>query len=411
MRRFVAATGRIIAHRLLIPVVLALFLLVYIGIAFFTDEALAVMLPVVGRNPIALGLLALSALNALCLMVEELKHYCDVRRFAPGQPPAVDDSSCRESLAVSGRMDVVDTVRILTAEGYRVSVEEGTVVARCGMRLLVPRLLWRLALALLFSGVLLSLTTRRSLRLPVIEGEVLQAAGMAPRSVERINFEDAPGSWFLQHRLAIVVSGVDGQKKSYGIYPPGRIDGCFVYPRYLAIAPLLRISAPGPGGESEGYRLIMLYPPGREDEIALEGGYRLKLVILQREGMPDPVAAGRFDLHVKVFRGDLLLGEGELPFGSRIEAGGLSVALLGARRFVVTDLVRDNGVLCIWGACIAALLSVVIYLPVRVLWPRREMAFSNIGQGEMRAYCFAEGSRRRHESLFLDLMDKICRNR
>jgi len=411
MRRFVAATGRIIAHRLLIPGVLALFLLLYIGIAFFTDEALAAMLPMVGRNPLAIGLLALSALNALCLMGADLQSYRPVRRRSTGQPSAADDRSGRESLAVSGQLDTTETVRILTSEGYRVSAESDSIVARRGWSLLVSRLLLHLALVLLFSGVLLSLTTRRSLRLPVIEGEALQAADMAPRTVERIHFEEAPGSWFLQHRLAIVVSGVDGQKKSYGIYPPGRIDGRFLYPRYLAIAPLLRISAPGPGGESEGFRLIMLYPPGREDEIPLEGGYRLKLVIPPQEGLPDPVVAGRFDLHVRVFRGDLLLGEGDLPFGGRMEAGGVSVALLDARRFVVTDLVRDNGVICIWGALLAALLSVVIYLPVRCVWPRREMVFSATGQGGVRACSFAEGKKRRHESLFHDLLDKMSRNR
>jgi hypothetical protein len=180
-----------------------------------------------------------------------------------------------------------------------VTVREGFVNARRGPGLFIPRLLWRLTVVLLFAGVALSLSSRRSLRAPVIEGEALQIPGTPPRNVERITLEDVPGHWFLKRRLTISLLTPDGGRDIYGIYPPCISGNSFLYPRYLAVAPLLRIRVPESAESSTDYRLIMIYPPGREDEIELAGDYRLKLVIRQRAGMADPFVSGRFDLHAE----------------------------------------------------------------------------------------------------------------
>lgn len=410
MKRTLLALISLLSHRLLSPAVCALFLLLYIGIAFFTDETLVTMVQLIGHNPLALGLLALVAINALLRMIAGIRRWRIARKVAAGLLPADCGLMGRESIAVAGLLDIDETARILRAEGYRVAVRESFVAARRGWSLLCPRLLWRLAVCLLFAGVVLSLSSRQSQRVPVIEGEVLELAGTAPRTVERITLEDAPGHWFLQRRLAITMAAPDGGRDSYGIYPPGILGNSFLYPRYLAVAPLLRITEPGIG-VSEGFQLIMLYPPGREDMVALSGEYRLKLAILPREGVADPFVSGRFDLHVRLLKGDQLLSEGDVPFGGRFESNGLSVELLDARRYVVTDFVRDYGVLCIWMACAAALLAVTLYLPLRLIWPRREMWFSSDGQGGVSAWCSSEGRTRQNEALFYDLLDKICRNR
>lgn len=396
MRSMRAAVLSLLSQRLLLPVVCALFLLFYIGIAFFTDEALITLVQLVRHNPLALGLLALVALNALFRMV------------ADGLLPA--GTGHASSLAVIGRLDADETARILAAEGYRVTVRKGSVSARRGVSLFIPRLLWRLTIFLLFIGVALSLSSRRSLRVPVIEGEPLQIPGAAPRSVERITLEDASGQLFLHRRLKISLLAPDGQRDIFGIYPPGLLDTSFLYPRYLAMAPMLQITTPGSVGASEGYRLIMLYPPGREDEIKLADYYRLKLVIPQREGMDDPFVSGRFDLHVKLLKGDQLLSEGAIPFGGRFEANGFSVALLDARRYVVTDFVCDYGVFCIWMASVALLMAIILYLPLRWIWPYREMWLAVDGQDAVSAWCRSEGRTRRHEALFHDLLDRICRD-
>ena len=406
MKRMLA----LLSHRLLLPAVCALFLLLYIALAFFTDEALITLVQLVGHNPLALGMLLLVAVNALLRMVADLRSWRAAGKAAAGRLSADIDSDFHETIAVVGRLDTDETARILTAEGYRVTVREGFVNARRGLGLFIPRLLWRLTVVLLFAGVALSLSSRLSLRAPVIEGETVQIPGAPPHSVERIALEDAPGHWFLKRRLTISLLASDGGRDIYGIYPPGISGSSFLYPRYLAVAPLLRIRAPESVELSTNYRLLMIYPPGREDEIALAGDYRLRLVIPQRAGMADPFVSGRFDLHVRLLKGGQLVSEGEIPFGGRFESNGLSVELLDARRYVVTDFVRDYGVPCIWMALSAALLAACLYLPLRLIWPRREMRFSADGEGVVSAWSSSEGCTRRHEALFHDLLDRICRD-
>lgn len=409
MKRVLATAVSIMSHRLLLPTVCVLFLFLYIAVAFFTDEALVTLIQLIGHNPLALVLLALVAMNALLGLIADIRSWRIAGKAAAGLHSAGTESNSYETLAVSGRLDTDETARILSAEGYQVTVREGFVAARRGWSLLLPRMLWRLTICLLFVGVALSLSLRQSQRVPLIEGEALQIPGIPTRTVERITLEDVPGHWFLQRRLAITLAGADGQRDNYGIYPPGLLGPGFLYPRYLAVAPLLRITEPGIG-VSEGYQLIMLYPPGREDVVALSGDYRLKLVILTREGMADPFASGRFDLHVRLLKGDQLLFEGDVPFGGRFESSGFAVELLDASRYVVTDFVNDYGVLCIWMACVAALLAVTLYLPLRFLWPHRFMFFS-IDSEKMQIVsgCSSEGKSRQNKALYYDLLDKICR--
>lgn len=398
------------SHRLLLPVVCALFLTLYIAIAFFTDEALVTLVQLVGHNPLALGLLALVVINASFRMAGDLRSYLTSRQAVAGAAPAAVEGVFAQSLAVSGQLDTDEVGRILGGEGYRVTVRDGSIAAVRGVSLICPRLLWRLALLLLFAGVALSLSTRTSLRMPVIEGEPLQVGGVAQFTVARIALEDTPGHWFLQRRLTVGLADGEGRQSAFGIYPPGMVGDSFLYPRYLGVAPLLRLNAPGVTEPFEGYQLIMLYPPGREDKVELINGYHAQFVILQRDGMPDPFVSGRYDLHVKLLKGDQLIAEGDIPFGGRFEADGFSVELLGSTRFVVTDLVRDYGVLFIWLASAVALLAFMLYLPLRCLCPRRVMLFFAYSEGRIVACCSSEGKRHRHEALFHDMLDRLCRN-
>lgn len=409
MKQMVAPVLSLLSHRLLPPAVCALFLMLYVVVAFFTDDALIMLVQLVGHNPLALGLLALVAINALIRLALDIRNWQLSKKWDV-EPPAADSGGRgHDTVTVTGWLDVGETARILAAEGYRVTVREGFVSARRGVSLLIPRLLWRLTVFLLFIGVAVSLSSRSSQRIPVIEGEPLQAPGAPPRTVERITLEETPGHWFLQRRLTITLLSPDGARDVCGIYPPGRLGTGFLYPRYLALAPLLRITEPGIG-MSDGFRLIMLYPPGREDEVALAGDYRLKLVIPVRDAATDPFVSGRFDLHVKLLKGDQLLSEGDIPYGGRFEADGFSVALLDARRYVVTDFVNDYGVLCIWTACVMLCAAMILYLPLRWIWPLRQIQFAADGEGGVCARSRSEGRTRRHEGLFHDLLDRISRD-
>lgn len=411
MTRILSLIKTALYHRLLLPVVCLIFLILYIGIAFITDESLVTLVQLVGHNPFALGLLVLVAINSSLRMTDDVRNYRIARQGVAGAFPAAVEGVCDQSLIVNGRLDAADVGRILGKEGYVVTMRDGFVAGVQGISLICPRLLWRLAALLLFAGVALSLSTRHSLRIPVIEGEPLQIEGAAPRSVERIALEDAPGRWFLQRRLAITLADAGGARGTFGIYPPGIVGDRFLYPRYLGVAPLLRLTAPGVTEPFEGYQLILLYPPGREDKVELINGYRAQFVIPQNDGMPDPFVSGRYDLHVKVLKEDLVVAEGDIPFGGRFEANGFSIALLGSARFVVTDFVRDYGVFCIWLASAVALAAFLLYLPLRLFWPRRVMLFAVDAESErIAADCSSEGRRRQHEALFHDLLDKICRN-
>ncbi|MGB9081284.1 MAG: hypothetical protein WCD00_08290, partial [Desulfuromonadaceae bacterium] len=127
MKRVLIAFTSLLSHRLLSPAVCALFLLFYIGVAFVNDEALVTMVQLVGHNPLALGLLALVAMNALFSMIADIRDWRIAGKVAAGPFPAVSDSMRHESITVVGRLDVDETARILSAEGYRVTVREGFV--------------------------------------------------------------------------------------------------------------------------------------------------------------------------------------------------------------------------------------------------------------------------------------------
>lgn len=411
MKRTLTAIVALLSHRLVLPAVCVLFLLCYIGVTFFTDEALVTLLRLIGQNPLALGLLALVAVNALLGMVTDIRVWIAARKLSDGRSHVDIGVMGHETIMVAGRLDTEETARILRIGGYRVTIREGFVSASRGISLLAPRLLWRLTVCLLFAGMALSLLSRQSQRIPVIEGEVLDLAGMPERTVERITLEDVPGHWFLQRKLAIALIDPSGRRDTYGVYPPRILGSGFLYPRYLSLAPLLRIDGPG-FGLSEGYRLVMLYPPGREDVIPLSGDYQLKLVIPDLEGMTDPFVSGRFDIHFTLLKGDQLVSEGDVPFGGRFESVDLTVELRDARRYVVTDFVRDYGLFCIWIALVTALVAFILYLPLRFLWPQRFMIFSvDTEKMQIVAGCSSEGKSRQNETLFYDLLDKICRTR
>ena len=88
------------------------------------------------------------------------------------------------------------------------------------------------------------------------------------------------------------------------------------------------------------------------------------------------------------------------------ERDGYRLSFLDIRRLVVTDLIRDYGVLFIWAAFLLFGAAACIWLPIRVFFPRREMMF-RYGPGATKAYSRSEGARRRHAGVFHEALDLI----
>ena len=74
---------------------------------------------------------------------------------------------------------------------------------------------------------------------------------------------------------------------------------------------------------------------------------------------------------------------------------------------VLTDFVVDYGVLLIWGAGLLFLVAVLVWLPVRLFFPRREMLFQG-GGGMVRACSRAEGRAREHDGAFHEVLDVLA---
>ena len=401
MARLLALLG----HRLLAPAVCAIFLAAYVVTSFFTDETLVLLIGLIGRNPLALGLLLLGGINSLLGACSLWSRFRAGRQLLKGSlSPVV---SGWEMLDLAGKLDIPETAGILKEAGYRVAIGGSYVAAWRGLSLLVPRLLWKLAIGLAFLGIMLSLAGRKSTRMEFAEGEPLPVTGMPPAMVERIELQSSPDHWFYQNQLSITLAQLDGNKKYFGIYPPGVYGGTFVYPRYLSLAPLLQVRLPNVAENIETtYRQVMIYPPGREDIVEYPGGYRLFVSLVSGVSDVDPFIAADGMLNLRLVRDNHVVAESRVAKGSGFAANGHEVRYLGLKRFVVTDLVRDPGVPFVWGAVVAAILSLTLYLPIRLFLPKREVLF--VVDGDLvKAYSRAEGRYLRHGALFHDLLDRI----
>ena len=95
------------------------------------------------------------------------------------------------------------------------------------------------------------------------------------------------------------------------------------------------------------------------------------------------------------------------PAGATLSRDGYRLAFPVVRRVVATDFVTDRGVPFIWAAGAFLLLALLVWLPTRLLFPRREMLFVQSGT-VVRAYSRAAGRGRRHAGVFHELLDVIA---
>lgn len=407
MKRVLAAVWAALSSRALAPVVIGFFFVLYIGVAFFTEEVLTVLMMLTRKYLVLSAILALVPINFACRAGVDLAGYLKRRRSLTGAAASWDPSLYDETVEVEPSTAIAKLDARLSAEGYRTRGGEGVVAAWRGVSLAPARILFLLAFCCLFAGIVVSLDTRTVTRQSVIEGIQFPSPSGSAGIVQRIFYRLSTGP-ILAKDLSIEVAGEGGRVKTLGVYPPTIVDGAFAYPRYLGIALACRFSAPDLPSGFASNDVYPIYPPGKEAVVLITGSpYKVALSLERPQDGSDPYMTGRMSFRFKVMKGPDLVLEGSVPSGEEFAKNGIRFAIADARRMVITDFVVDFGVLLIWMAGGVFCLALLTWLPLRLLFPRREMLFRATAQG-ITASSHAEGRGRAHTGVFHEALDFLA---
>ncbi len=399
------------SSRAIAPVVIGLFFLFYIGIAFFTDETLIALMAFTRKSIILAAILSLIPLSCGVRILQETVVFMKRRRSLSGKSvdslPELFDETVE--LPVSPFMSELEGR--LIGVGYKTRRSLNTLAAWRGISLFPARMLFLTATCCLFTGILISVTSRTSDRRMVIEGESMPMPDGTGGTVERITLANSSGSILAKTLTMEIAPSNSGQgKKTFGLYPPALYGGSFVYPRYLGLAVLLRFSAPDLQAGYDTHCSLNTYPPGKEDNVVIPGSpYRIVLSV------PIPAAnseryvsymSGKINLLFKVLKGKEVLFSGSVPAGGEFMRDGYRLALPDVRRLVITDFIGDYGVLLIWAAGLIFATAVSLWLPIRLFFPRREMLLS-FEPDLIRSCSRSEGRARTHAGVFHEVLDLV----
>jgi hypothetical protein len=407
VNRVALTAWKLLSSRIVPPVVIGLFLVLYIGIAFFTDETLITLMALTRRSVFLAALLSLLPLNGACRIVVEAGRFLKRRRAMNGTgdvPSALFD----ETTELAGAPPVAELEGRLRDAGYRTRWSGDRLAAWRGVSLFPVRFIFLAGTVCLFAGILISLTTRTVYRYPVIEGEPLPGPVEQGGIVEHIRFENASGP-ILSRDLSIeVASSAAGEGgRTFGLYPPSQFRGAFVYPRYLGVALHLRFSAPDLPAGYAAREVLNLYPPGREAAAAIPGTpYRLNVTLEKPGDGTDPYTTGRMNFQFKILNGNDVLYRDSMPSGGEFARDGYRLAFPDARRMVLTDYIGDRGIYLVAASSLLYLCAVLLFAPIRAMTPRREMLFV-AGVDRVLACSRAEGRARRHNGVFHDALDVL----
>ena len=408
MKRVLRAIWTIGSSRALPPLVLGFFLVVYIGIAFFTDETLIMLMAITRKSFFLTAVLALLPLNSMCRIVVEAGNYLKRRRALSDAAYAVPPALYDETVDLSTPPAFTEMERRLGAAGYTTKRSGTLLAAWRGLDLSPARIIYLAGIFCLFAGILISLVSRTVNRQAVIEGAPFPTPLGNGGTVERITYGLSSGPILARDLIMEVAdpSGRSGVEK-FGVYPPARFRGAFVYPRYLGVALSCRLLAPDLPGGSEKFALLPIYPPGREASTELTGTpYRLTLSLAKPDDGTDPYTTGRLVFIFKLLKGTDVLVTGSVPSGGEFSRDGYVVAFPESRRIVITDFISDYGVLLIWSASILFVIAASVWIPVLIFFPRREMLFRS-EEGLVRACSRAEGAERKHAGVFHEALDLL----
>lgn len=408
MKRLLSAVWGMLSSQALLPLVMGIFLLIYIGIAFVTDDALIALMDFTRANILLTLLLALLPLSSAGRIVAETGRFLKRRRALAGNDadvPAglfdetVELSACHSFAEMQGRLDAV---------GYKTCHTGRALVAWRGVNSFPARILMFAGTFCLFAGIFISLNTRTSYRGTVIEGEQFPAPSGEGGIVERIILGKSSGlilSKILTMEVAEPGSGAFMEK--FGLYPPSRYKGAFVYPRYLGVGLFIRFSAPDLPAGYETHAILSIYPPGKEASEEIPGSpYRIIISLAEPGDGSDPYMTGHMIFLFNLVKGKDVVLTGRVPSGGEFSQGGYRLSFPDSRRLVITDFIQDSGVLLIWTSAILFIVAGSIWLPVRIFFPRREMLFRLETDG-IQACSHAEGRRRMHAGVFHEALDAL----
>jgi hypothetical protein len=391
--------------------VIGFFFLIYIGIAFFTDETLITLMAFTRKSVILAGLLALIPLNSALRLLLETARHLKMRRALAGKSVDVLPELFDETVELPASHPFPELQSRLAAVGYKTRCSENALAAWRGISIFPARILFIAGTFCLFTGILISITTRASHRQMVVEGEPLPMPEGTGGRVERITLANSSGS-ILSRTLAMEVapSGTGYGKRIFGIYPPSLYGGSFVYPRYLGLALLLRFSAPDMPAGYEKQCFLNSYPPGKEASEEIPGSpYRIVFSIPEPDAGSDRYISymtGNVTLQLKLLKGKEVIFTGSAPGGGEFVRDGYRLAFPDIRRLVVTDYIGDYGVFFIWAAALLFAAAGCLWLPIRMFFPRRELLF-RFEPAATRACSRAEGGARSHAGVFHEALDLV----
>ena len=408
MKRLFHAIWTIVTSRALPPVVIGFFLVVYIGIAFFSDETLILLMAFTRGSFFLAAVFALLPLNCVSRIIVEAGRYLKRRRALSDAVSVLQPSLYDETVDLKTTSAFAGLEERLKSSGYRTRRSGNLLAAWRGISLSPSRIIFLAGMFCLFSGILVSLMSRNVYRLPVIEGEMFQAPSWNGGIVERIIFGKSSGPILAKDLvMEVAESGSGGVREKFGVYPPSRFRGMFVYPRYLGIALFYRFSAPDLPGGYEKLDVLPIYPPGREASTEITGSpYRITLSLEKPDDGSDPYTTGRMSFLFKLIKGKDVLFSGTLPRGGEFAGNGYRLTFSDSRRMVITDFVRDYGVLLIWASAVLLVIAISVWLPVRFFFARREIVIRS-GHDMIRACSRAEGGERKHAGAFHEALDLL----
>jgi hypothetical protein len=409
VKRVPAALWAALSSRALSPLVIGFFLLLYIGIAFFSDETLTVLIALTGRSRLLALVLSLLPLNLASRVVAETLRYLRRRRALDRPGSILEPGLYDETVDLAAAPVLASLEGRLGLAGYRTKRNGQALAAWRGISLSPARIILLAGALCLFAGIFVSFESRTVQRRAVIEGRPFPALSGSGGTVQQIIFKAASGPVLAKELAMEVAQGDRGDRvKSFGVFPPTRSEGAFAYPRYLGVALDYRFSAPELPGGYQNSDVFSIYPPGKEAMLIIPGSpYRVALSLAKPRDGSDPYMTGRLVFLFQVLKGSDLLYQGSLPKGAEFARDGIRLAFPDARRMVLTDFVVDRGVLLIWSAGFLLLLAALIWLPVRLCCPRREMLFS-CEPDMLRACSHAEGKGRGHAGVFHEVLDILA---
>lgn len=408
MKRLLATLWGIVSSRALPPLVIGCFLLLYIGTAFVTEDALIALMDFTHTSVVLTFLLFLLPLGSAAQLVQETASYLKRRRALAGNPAPVPAGLFDETVEISAGSSFSGLQGSLETLGYHTRKSENMLAAWRGVSGFPGRLLYLAAAFCLFAGIFISLSARTSYRGTVIEGERFPVPSGDAGVVERITLGKGTGL-FLSKDLVMQVAGAGpgAASEKFGLYPPSRYQGAYVYPRYLGVGLFLRFSAPDLPKEYETHSILSIYPPGKEAAEEITGSpYQVMLSLEEPADGSDPYTTGHMVFLFKLLKGKEIVASGRVPSGGEFNQGGYHLAFPDSRRLVIIDFIQDYGVILIWTSALLLLGAACLWLPIRIFAPRREMLFRIEPEG-IRAWSRAEGNRRGHTGVFHESLDAL----